>query len=71
MLTSGLLLLLGLTVGAVLLSANWRQVKEWYVLRREFLSAGKNAQGLAEYRHRQTGIVFVRLPGGAFLTTRF
>ena len=66
MVVSGLMLL-GLVVAVVLLATNWRQVKESYVLRRAFLSAGKNAQGLTEYSHRQTGIVFVRLPGGAFL----
>ena len=32
-----------------------------------FESLGPNAQGYAEYRHRQTGIVFVKLPGGTFL----
>ncbi len=31
----------------------------WYVLWQNFESLGKNAQGYAEYRHRQTGIVFV------------
>ena len=29
-----------------------------------FTSIGTNAQGYAEYKHDQTGIVFVRLPGG-------
>jgi len=31
-----------------------------------FEALGKNAQGLAEYRHQVTGLVFVRLEGGAF-----
>ena len=31
-----------------------------------FTSIGTNAQGYAEYKHDQTGIVFVRLPGGEF-----
>ena len=31
-----------------------------------FESLGRNAQGYREYRHRQTGIVFVSLPGGTF-----
>jgi len=31
-----------------------------------FSSKGKNAQGLPEYTHRKTGIVFVRLLGGQF-----
>lgn len=35
-----------------------------------FQALGKNPQGFREYRHRRTGIVFVRLPGGAaFLGT--
>ncbi len=38
----------------------------WYVFRRDFEGLGKNEQGYPEYRHRQTGIVFVRLPGGRF-----
>ena len=33
----------------------------------DFESLGKNEQGYPEYRHRQTGIVFVSLPGGTFL----
>jgi formylglycine-generating enzyme required for sulfatase activity len=32
----------------------------------EFEPLGKNEQGYREYRHRQTGIVFVKLPGGTF-----
>jgi formylglycine-generating enzyme required for sulfatase activity len=33
----------------------------------EFESLGLNAQGLPEYRHRKTDIIFVKLPGGKFL----
>ncbi len=33
---------------------------------RLFAPLGRNAQGFLEYRHRQTGIVFVSLPGGTF-----
>ena len=36
------------------------------LLWRAFESLSKNAQGYPEYRHRQTGIVFVSLPGGTF-----
>ncbi len=36
----------------------------WYAFWRDFEGLGKNEQGYPEYRHRQTGIVFVRLPGG-------
>jgi len=32
----------------------------------EFTSLGKNAQGYEEFREEQTGIVFVKLPGGTF-----
>jgi len=31
-----------------------------------FRAIGKNAQGLPEYRHEKTGLVFVRIPGGKF-----
>jgi formylglycine-generating enzyme required for sulfatase activity len=33
----------------------------------QFERLGRNAQGCLEYRHRQTGIVFVKVPGGTFL----
>ena len=33
----------------------------------DFESLGRNEQGYAEYRHRQTGIVFVSLPAGTFM----
>lgn len=33
----------------------------------EFESLGKNAQGCPEYRHRETGIVMVKVPGGTFM----
>ncbi len=39
----------------------------WYEFRRDFESLSVNAQGYPEYRHRQTGIVMVRVPGGTFL----
>ncbi len=32
----------------------------------KFERLGRNEQGYPEYRHRQTGIVFVKLPGGTF-----
>ncbi len=40
----------------------WKEIR--FLLRFERLA--KNAQGYPEYRHRQAGIVFVRLPGGKF-----
>ena len=33
----------------------------------DFEKLGKNEQGYPEYRHRETGIVFVSLPGGTLL----
>ena len=33
----------------------------------QFESSGRNEQGMKEYRHRQTGIVMVSLPGGTFM----
>ena len=41
---------------------NWAEIRFFL----DFESIGKNAQGYPEYRHRETGIVFVRLPGGTF-----
>jgi formylglycine-generating enzyme required for sulfatase activity len=40
----------------------WPHLVFWY----RFAPLGLNAQGFPEYRHRQMGIVFVRLPGGKF-----
>ena len=40
----------------------WPDFLFWY----RFAPLGLNAQGYLEYRHRQTGIIFVRLPGGKF-----
>ena len=55
--------LIALVLLALAVSLGWRDLVFWY--RFERLSV--NAQGLPEYRHRKTGIVFVRLPGGTFL----
>ena len=40
----------------------WGHLRFWW----RFESMGQNAQGYPEYRHRQTGIIFVRVPGGMF-----
>lgn len=48
---------------ALALRASWPQVRFWWL----FEPLGANPQGFPEYRHRATGIVFVRLPGGKFL----
>lgn len=54
---------------AVLIVA-WNHRRElWFEFRlwQDFTSIGTNTQGYREYRHRATGIVFVRLPGGRSL----
>src|SRR5262249_51446659 len=56
-LVAGGLALVVLTLTAWL---GWPRLRFWYLFER----LGVNAQGFPEYRHRQTGIVFVRLPGG-------
>jgi formylglycine-generating enzyme required for sulfatase activity len=38
----------------------------WWSLRPSFTYIGDNAQGLSEFRHAQTGIVFVLLHGGKY-----
>jgi formylglycine-generating enzyme required for sulfatase activity len=48
---------------AVAVVLGWKHLVFWY----RFEPLGKNAQGYTEYRHRQTGIVMVLLPGGRFL----
>jgi len=52
----------GLTVLAVAVWFSWPHLRFWYL----FESLGPNAQRYPEYRHRQTGIIFVRVPGGKF-----
>ena len=56
-----------LMLGVILLviCGDWSEVSYRYLLSRQFVRLQDNAQGYPEYRHRQTGIVFVRLPGGA------
>ena len=53
-------------VVAVLIGVCWPQFVAWYDFLSLFESIGKNEQGYPEYRHRQTGIVMVRVPGGSF-----
>ena len=40
----------------------WDHIRFWWL----FESLGKNRQSFPEYRHRETGIVFVKVPGGTF-----
>jgi formylglycine-generating enzyme required for sulfatase activity len=53
---------IALVVIAVAVFLGWKHVVFYY----RFEAIGKNAQGFREYRHRQTGIVMVLLPGGSF-----
>jgi formylglycine-generating enzyme required for sulfatase activity len=48
--------------------ATWQAWRLWpkIVFRWRFEALGANAAGYPEYRHRQTGIVMGRLPGGTF-----
>jgi len=58
-------LMVGAVAVAVLAVAvwlSWPQLRFWW----RFESIGMNAEGFPEYRHRQTGIIFVRVPGGTF-----
>lgn len=42
------------------------EIIAWVKFVRAFEDFGTSAQGFREYRHRQTGIVMLRLPGGTF-----
>ncbi len=42
----------------------WESIWSWIRCQYLFAYVGENAHGQREYRHRQTGAVFVRLPGG-------
>jgi len=50
----------GIAVMVLAAWLSWPRIRFRYL----FEPLGRNAQGFPEYRHRQTGIVFVRLPGG-------
>jgi formylglycine-generating enzyme required for sulfatase activity len=61
-------LLAGCGVAVVLyvfVRLHWEEIRFWYLLGAEFESLGKNSRGYPEYRHRQTGIVMVSIPGGS------
>ena len=57
-----------LAVVVVAVVAGYRdKLVAWYEFHhRDFERLGRNEQGRPEYRHRQTGIVFVGLPGATF-----
>ena len=50
----------------VLLLIPWRNVYLHLLFIRDFEYVGRNSWGCLEYRHRQTGIRFVRVPAGTF-----
>ena len=54
-----------ITLGS--LSAYKDRLLAEYEFWKRFESIGFNAQAHPEYRHRQTGIIFVRIPGGTFV----
>jgi len=58
--------IIALTVLAVAVVLGWPRILSWYRFTQVFESLGRNAQGYSEYRHRQTGIVLVWLPGGKY-----
>ncbi len=55
-----------LVVACIVFVGYWTEIVQWYRFRQLFESLGTNEQGHPEYRHRETGIVFVRVPGGTF-----
>ena len=63
-LAAGAVAVIVLAVAVVL---GWPHLIFWYRFTKVFESLGVNAQGFPEYKHRQTGIVMVLLPGGKFL----
>lgn len=59
--------LLLVIAGGVALRLTWSDLLLWRRLSPQFtLHRWKNGQGYPEYRHRETGIIFVHLPGGTF-----
>jgi formylglycine-generating enzyme required for sulfatase activity len=56
----------GVLVVAVLAGLYREKLAAWARFVYLFESIGPNEQGYPEYRHRQTGIVMMRVPGGTF-----
>ncbi len=61
------LLVTGILAVVVVGVVAWHELETWRAFRRDFESLGQIEQGYPEYQHRETGIVFVGLPGGTFL----
>ncbi len=57
----------GVLALGLLLGVYWQDIAAWTKFVYLFESIGRSEQGYLEYRHRQTGIVMVRLPGGTFM----
>ncbi len=65
-LTTIVLLVTGILAVVVVGIIAWDELVAWRTFWRDFEGLGKNAQGRPEYRHLETGIVFVALPRGTF-----
>ena len=63
---SALIGLAALSVGLLLVVLNWSRLVAWLEFQRQFERLPDNTQGYSEYRHLETGIVFVRIPGRTF-----
>ncbi len=53
-------------LSVAVVSTYWGEIRSWHALWQDFERLGTNEQGYPEYRHRETGIVMVRVPGGTF-----
>ena len=63
-------LLAGCAALALLLFFGWSSrawIEAWYLLSTQFERLPENSQGFREYRHPETGVIFVHLPGGRCL----
>ncbi len=57
----------GVGVLALMAVLPWPTYWDYVLFLQEYDSLGRNPQGHREYRHEETGIVFVSLPGETFL----
>ncbi len=49
------------------IARNWYPLVHWYKFQREFEALEVNEQGLQEYKHIQSGIIFVQVPSGTYM----
>jgi formylglycine-generating enzyme required for sulfatase activity len=54
----------GLVLVAALAFLYWKDLEAWYEFRQRFESLGSNSSGAEEFRHRETGVIFIRIPAG-------